>query len=392
MSFLQEFPTIIWKFCNLGAEAGDSDQLRLTKAILTLTALIIAFLAIFWSSLYIFIGYPYSGAIPLGYAVISFVSIVVFFITKRFEFFRFSQLLLIFLLPFLLMWSLGGFANGSVVMVWAFFSPLAAMFFADKSQMKRWVIAFAVFTLISGLIDPYIKDMVKPMAPIYNTAFFVMNMGAGFLSVYFILLSFVNDREESHRQAIVAREAAVAAQANLEKANEKLKENEARIRTLMLTDALTDVPNRRYFEEKLKQEVNRAQRHDQQLVLAIADIDHFKSINDEYGHDTGDHVIKSFAACMRDAIRNYDFLARIGGEEFVILLTDTDMTAAKKLIERIRKDFSQIEFPNIERSLTASFGLALLQRDESGHACLKRADDALYRSKNEGRNRISLAS
>lgn len=369
----------------------DPDQVRLTKAILTLTALIIAFLAIFWSSLYIFVGYPYSGAIPLAYAVISCISIMVFFITKKFEFFRFSQLLLIFLLPFLLMWSLGGFANGSVVMVWAFFAPLAAMFFADKRQMKYWVTAFAVFTLISGLLDPYIKGRVPTMKPIFNTTFFVMNMGAGFLSVYFILLSFVNDREESHRQAVAAREAALATQAELEKVNKKLKENEDRIRTLMLTDALTEVPNRRYFEEKLKKEVNGAQLNERKLVLVIADIDLFKSINDQYGHDTGDHVIKTFAGCISDTIRNYDFLARIGGEEFVILVMDADIDAAGKLVERIRERFSRITFPEIDRPVTASFGMARLGDGENGHDCLKRADEALYKSKSEGRNRISLA-
>lgn len=391
MRLLKEFPRIVWKFCNFGAEKNDSDQLRLTKAILTLIALIIAFLAIFWSSLYILIGYPYSGAIPLGYAIISFVSIIVFFVTKKFAFFRFSQLLLIFLLPFFLMWSLGGFANGSAVMIWAFFAPLAALFFADKRQMKYWITAFVLLTILSGLIDPYVKNMVKTMPQPYNTAFFVMNMVAAFLSVYFILLSFVNDREASHREAIKARENALAVKGELEMANARLKENEARIHTLMLTDALTNIPNRRHFDEKLKEEVQRAQRSGRNLIAVIADIDLFKSINDDFGHDTGDHVIKTFANCMRETIRGYDFLARVGGEEFVILLTDTGMDVAEKLVERIREKFSHIEFPNIDRAVTASFGLTMLQAGESGYDCLKRADGALYQSKHKGRNRVTVA-
>ena len=391
MSLIQNIAGIVWKFCNLGAKTDDTDQQRLTKAILTLTALIIAFLAIFWGALYIYVGYPLSGAIPLSYSVISFVSIIFFFITKHFAFFRFSQLLLIFLLPFLLMWSLGGFANGSVVMVWAFFTPLAALFFADKKQMTLWVIAFFVFSIISGIIDPYIKVMVPPMQPVFNTVFFVMNMGVGFVSIYFILMSFVNDREESHRQAVLAREEALAAQAGLQQANAKLHENESRIRELMLTDALTGVPNRRHLEDKMKEEFNRTNRSENALALVIADIDNFKTINDDFGHDAGDHVIKAFAKTLKETVRDYDFVARIGGEEFVILLPDTEREAAKRVVERCREQFAAIDFPNMDRKVTASFGIAMSQKDETGHDCLKRADSALYTSKNHGRNRVTFA-
>lgn len=390
MSLKQTIANVVWKFCNLGAAADDTDQERLTKAILTLTSLIIAFLAIFWGSLYVFIGYPTSGAIPLAYAAISFVTIIFFFITKQFVFFRFSQFLLIFLLPFLLMWSLGGFANGSVVMVWAFFTPLAALFFADKYQMTRWVIAFFIFTVISGLIDPYIRPLVPAMDPMYNTLLFVMNMGIGLVSVYFIIMSFVNDREEAHRQAIQAREEALAAHADLKLANQKLKENEARVRELMLTDALTGVPNRRSLEEKMKQEFNRATRGDRRLALVIADIDKFKAINDDFGHDAGDLVIKSFANTLKETIRNYDYVARVGGEEFVLLLPGADPVVAGRIVDRCREKFAALKFPNIDRSVTASFGIAFCQKDEEGEDCLRRADQALYLSKDAGRNRVTF--
>jgi diguanylate cyclase (GGDEF)-like protein len=387
---MQNIASIVWKFCNLGASETDSDQERLTKAILTLTAVIIAFLAIFWGGLYIYVGYPLSGAIPLSYAAISFVSIIFFFITKQFVFFRSSQFLLIFLLPFLLMWSLGGFANGSVVMVWAFFTPLAALFFADKNQMTRWVIAFFVFTVISGLIDPYVRPLAPPMDPLYNTLFFVMNMGAGLISVYFIIMSFVNDREEAHRQAVLAREEALAAQADLRQANVKLQENETRIKELMLTDALTGIPNRRSLEEKMKQEFNRANRGSRRLALVIADIDKFKSINDDFGHDAGDHVIKAFAKTIKETIRNYDFVARIGGEEFVILLPGADPVEVGRIVDRCREKFAVLDLPNIDRSVTASFGIAFCQEGEEGEECLKRADKALYLSKDAGRNRVTF--
>ena len=391
MSIFKKSTDIVWAVCQLGSAVDDNEQNRFQKAILTLTALIIAFLAIFWGSLYVYIGYPLSGAIPLSYAVISFISIKFFFITKRFEFFRFSQFLLIFLLPFLLMWSLGGFANGSVVMVWAFFAPLAAIFFADKKQMARWVVAFIVFTLISGFIDPYVKNWAQQMDTTFNTLFFVMNMGAGFISIYFIIMSFVNDREESNHQAIQAKEEALVAQKKLQKANEKLQDNEEIIRKMMMTDELTGIPNRRHMEEKMKEEFNRVNRFGQPLALVIADIDNFKSINDDFGHAIGDQVLKVFSQTMVDVIREIDFIARIGGEEFILLFPDTQVSSVEKIIYRLQERLDSVELDKIKRKVTASFGVAIAKKDESGHDCLKRADIALYTSKKKGRNRITFA-
>lgn len=389
---MQSFSKIIWQFSGLGVAENDSDQERVKKTIMTLTSLIIAFLAIFWGSLYVYVGYPMSGAIPLGYSAVSALSIVFFFITKQFVFFRFSQLALILLLPFLLMWSLGGFANSSVVMLWAFFAPLAALFFADRHQMVLWLSAFVVLTVISGFVDPYVKGQVPLMDPTFNTAFFVMNMAAGFISVYLILMSFVKDREESHRLAVKAREEAIAAHAELEKVNDQLKANEAKIRELMLTDPLTGVANRRHFEDRMKTEFLRVERYKNQLTIAIADIDLFKSINDTYGHDVGDHVIKAFANTLQSNLRQTDFIARIGGEEFVLILPETDIEGTLTLIERMRQELASKTIPGTDRVVTASFGVAAVLPKEDPSNCLKRADKALYESKDKGRNQVNIAS
>lgn len=381
---------LIWRICGMGAQDGDTDQDKLTKSILTLIALIIAVLAIFWGSLYVVIGYPLSGAIPLSYALISFISIGFFFKTKRFFFFRFSQFLLIFWLPFLLMWSLGGFANGSVVMVWAFFTPLAALFFADVAQMRLWVIAFIALTVVSGFIDPYISSRAQPMKPVYNIAFFVMNMGAGFVSVYFVLMFFVKDREKAHNDAVASKEMALAAQADLEKVNAQLKENEERIRELMLTDPLTGVSNRRHLEGRLSCEFDRLIRFGHMLSIIIADIDFFKNINDTYGHDIGDHVLKAFARNMKDCVRSVDFVARIGGEEFLLILPETGVEGAVEVVERIRQRFKEYNIPGLESPVTASFGIAEAKEGENGHQCMKRADRALYQSKTDGRDRLTV--
>jgi hypothetical protein len=177
----------LWSLMNSGALPTDNEEERLKKAILSLIASGIACLAIFWGSLYVLSGYPFPGAIPLTYAVISFFSIAHFFATKKFSFFRSSQLLMILLLPFFLMWSLGGFANGSGVMIWSFFTPLAALFFSDLKSAMRWLVAFLALTVFSALIDGVVAQAAIPMPKTLNTVYFLMNMGCGFLLIYVVL-------------------------------------------------------------------------------------------------------------------------------------------------------------------------------------------------------------
>ena len=200
----------IWNIANKGSLPDDSDDSCLRKAVLTIISISIAFLAIFWGTLYIFSGYLLSGAIPLSYAVISFASIRYFFRTKKFAFFRFNQLLLILLLPFLLMWSLGGFANGSVVMIWAFFTPLAALFFSNLRAATQWLLAFIALTVISGIIDTDLASRVMPMAQSINTLYFMMNMGLGTSLIFVVLFYFVKDRERSHQAVTQSKQAPIS--------------------------------------------------------------------------------------------------------------------------------------------------------------------------------------
>lgn len=385
MSVAKGIYGVLWHWANKGARDEDGDEERVKKAVLTLVAGIIAFLAIFWGSLYVALGYPLSGAIPLGYAVISFASILYFFTTKRFIFFRSSQLLLILLLPFLLQWSLGGFANGSVVMVWAFFAPLAAMLFADTRHAARWLLAFLAFTLASGLLEATtLFAQVPPMAKLPNVLFFVMNMGAGFVSIFFVLNSFVGDRERSHLAAVKAKEA-------LELVNLELQRNQARISELMLTDPLTGTANRRHLDERMLLEFDRAHRYKNMLSVVIADLDHFKDINDSFGHNVGDDVLKAVAEVIRANIRTADFVARFGGEEFVLLLPETGREGAELLAERIRRALEAAPIAALNSPVTASFGIAIARPSESAKEVLKRADDALYQAKHAGRNRVVVA-
>lgn len=359
----------LWQWAAMGAAADDSNDLRLKKAVMTIVSTSIAILAIFWGTLYIYSGYPLSGAIPLSYAIVSFSSILHFFKTKRFGFFCFSQQLLILLLPFLLMWSLGGFANSSVVMIWAFFAPLAALFFIDLKAASRWMLAFLILLVISALFDRMFALHTPPMPSLINTLYFLMNTGCGFTLIGLVLYYFVKDREFAYA---------------------KLQQSEMHVRELMMTDPLTGIANRRHLDEQLVKELSRHQRYDQSLAVIMTDIDWFKRINDTYGHAAGDQVLRAFANQLRDNIRASDFLARYGGEEFVLLLPNTTEKDAITLAERLREAARHIHLENHDLSITASFGVIIARPTETMTEALARVDQAMYLSKTQGRDRVSL--
>lgn len=155
------------------------------------------------------------------------------------------------------------------------------------------------------------------------------------------------------------------------------------------TDPLTGLANRRALFERAKQEEDRAQRQGSDLSLLALDIDHFKKINDNYGHDAGDAALKYIATWCNEKLRNIDLLARTGGEEFIVLLPDTCATQAAVAAERLRSHIEQNTVPiNSTESIrfTASFGLVQIQRGETFESALARADKALYLAKNCGRN------
>ena len=162
-----------------------------------------------------------------------------------------------------------------------------------------------------------------------------------------------------------------------------------------ITDALLGVFNRRYLIHQLRCEVWRAHRYQRPLTVLMVDLDHFKQINDRFGHSAGDQVLVGFARKTRGLIRASDWFARFGGEEFVIVLPETPLGVAAGVAEKLRRELEAAPFvlASGEQHVTASFGVAALTlgSDENSDVVLGRADKALYRSKQEGRNRITVA-
>jgi two-component system, cell cycle response regulator len=173
---------------------------------------------------------------------------------------------------------------------------------------------------------------------------------------------------------------------------ERIINLERRIMELANTDPLTGLLNRRAFMERMEQEMSRAQREKKPLSLILADIDHFKNVNDTYGHQIGDLVLQRFVGQLTTSTRLYDFLGRYGGEEFVVCLPGADGLRAASVAERMRRQVEDMEImlPDDSRSIriTASLGTASdsIGSGENIDLLIKRADDALYSAKNKGRN------
>jgi diguanylate cyclase (GGDEF)-like protein len=164
------------------------------------------------------------------------------------------------------------------------------------------------------------------------------------------------------------------------------------VRRQAVTDELTDLANRRRFMEVLHQEVARAARFGSPLALALCDLDNFKQINDRCGHQAGDDVLRSAAEVIRHRVRETDLPARVGGEEFAVILSGTDLAGAYSVAEQLRHDLSQhVSVPAQDWVVTASFGVAVLGEGQSAELLIGAADRALYRAKAEGRNRVCTA-
>jgi two-component system cell cycle response regulator len=203
-------------------------------------------------------------------------------------------------------------------------------------------------------------------------------------------------RKPADEAELLAR---LAAGRRIVQLEQSLRDANAQIQRLSITDPLVNTYNRRYLNEQLMHEVEQARRLPHALSAILADLDFFKSINDRHGHQVGDQVLQCFVALARGAIReNVDWVARYGGEEFVVVLPGADLDAAVKVAEEIRTlcERGALATDAGELKFTASFGVAALAggaapNGAAAEALLRAADAALYRSKREGRNRVTVA-
>ena len=180
-----------------------------------------------------------------------------------------------------------------------------------------------------------------------------------------------------------------AFRAHLRTQKQELEASLERIRLLATQDELTGLANRRHMLALLKAEQARQQRTGQPLSLALLDLDHFKRVNDSYGHLAGDLVLKGFADAARSTLRGSDVLSRWGGEEFLLMLPDTGPDEAELCVDRMRQGLAQVTFATVapDLKITFSAGLSVCRAGAPLEAAIERADQAMYRAKDRGRNR-----
>jgi len=198
----------------------------------------------------------------------------------------------------------------------------------------------------------------------------------------------IEDLERLHDAVLELNHDYASAQLELAQSNLKLQQREALIVATSLIDPLTGVGNRRKLEQAIPLEISRATHTGGKLCAVMVDLDHFKRVNDVYGHVVGDKVLTAFGDVLRRHTRAIDIVARFGGEEFVVLMPHTELEQGIAAADRIRTAFVACHVEPLSDPVTASFGVAELAAGEQREALLRRADKALYEAKRSGRNRV----
>lgn len=207
-------------------------------------------------------------------------------------------------------------------------------------------------------------------------------------------------RVATHFELVHARKNLALYTESLEELGQQLLNKSQELNTLVeklnvaaRTDFLTELANRTSMMERLKEESARHRRNGRSFTVIIADIDHFKLINDTHGHECGDQVLKTISSIMRAAIREQDVIARWGGEEFLFLLTETDAPGAAVLAEKVRLavESASLQYDNAAIAVTVTMGVTTFDQALGIDGTIRRADDALYEGKHQGRNRVIMA-
>ncbi|MEJ5338742.1 MAG: GGDEF domain-containing protein [Aquificaceae bacterium] len=266
----------------------------------------------------------------------------------------------------------------------------------DVSGLYREAyMVFLVLAIYSAFMASFLALMLfRVVSGVVNRIAFLKNITARIEKKDFSVVHLLENSEEKLRDEVYELKHSIHNMAlSLKSAFEELQEKKSELEQLAYYDPLTGLPNRRFFFDHASLILESSKRYGNPLSLLVMDIDHFKKINDTYGHEAGDLVLKSFADIVRKSIRQSDLPARLGGEEFVLLMTNTNLQQGKVVAERIRVSFqnSLIVYEEREIRATLSGGLASFAPGiESIDDLIRMADEALYRAKELGRNRIEV--
>lgn len=292
---------------NAGVLPSDNEEERLAKTVLTYSSTLILFLSFFWVITYFLLGHPVSAAIPLGYQVVSAISLIYFFATKQYRIFRFTQLLMMLILPVALQLSLGGFAASSGVMLWSLTAPLGALLFVGTRQSVPWFVAYTGITVLAGLLDDRISVGASPPPQPFVTVFYVMNIIGPSLTAYSLMLYFARRRE----QALFA----------LDKAHRLLQAEQEKSEGLLLN--VLPAP----IAERLKQNTGVIADDLAEVTILFADVVGFTQLSQDVPPE-------KMVPWLNGVFSAFDGLAARHGLEKIRTIGDSYMAAAGAPIPR----------------------------------------------------------
>lgn len=284
----------------------------------------------------------------------------------------------------------------SAQMVVSLLPPLWVMFFLEAGQSRAIFLLIAIVPMLYGILALTTRQFI-----VVGIWFFAL-YGILHLGLWFYRPGVLNSELEILQTvafALVMAEITVIGgfisglRGKLRQRNRELGEAMEQIQELVNVDALTGVYNRRRLFEVISEERNRYTRVPGSFSLCLMDIDHFKEVNDTYGHQAGDAILQAVARSVADGLRAIDCFGRYGGEEFLLVLPQTPLEGARIKAERVREAIASLRFPDIGDNfrITVSVGVAEYHRNESTDDTLLRADQALYAAKDDGRNNVKLA-
>lgn len=285
---------------SIGAQPADEVELRTQKRVLVMLSALIAFLAIFWSALYLAFDEPLAATIPFTYTLAVAVSLAAFAKTRRYRAFRFSQLSLILLLPFFLQLALGGFINGSIVILWSLLAPVGALGISGRAHAIRWMVAYATLVVIAQIVQPILGNNNNNLSQEIIKAFFVMNLVGPSAVAFFAMHYFVGQKDEVLEQLDI--------------------ESEKSERLL-----LNVLP--REIAAELKETGKTTAQYFPEVTVLFADIVGFTTLSEEMG--PGDMVI-----LLNGAFSYFDSLSEKYGLEKIRTMGDSYMVAAGVPVKR----------------------------------------------------------
>lgn len=379
---------VLNKLSYIGVLPSDCENSISKKVALTLLPLYIFLPAIIWSAIYLYLDNFEAFLVPMTYVLISLLSGYILYKTKNFIFFEKTQLVLILLLPFILMWILGGFTAGSFVMIWAFYAPVTAIMYSqDMKSGLRWFILFLVLVVISMVIDEDISTQIEnPLPNLAYEIFIALNIGAGFGGIFFLISQFIKNIREMSSALKDDRETLFELTNDLKSANKELE-------YLATCDHVTELPNRLYFQDIVFDMFTRAKINKKIVAIMFLDLDGFKSINDTLGHDAGDEILKLVGARLKSSVRASDTVARVGGDEFAIAVGDiTDVNYVKEIAKIIIKEVNEFcPYKDHRCHVGISIGISFYpEHGDSLNELIIRADQAMYEIKKMGKNNYSI--